>query len=203
MFLAILVPAVALAAEPAPASPTNAQPPTYAPGYPPPPGYVPPGYAPAVAVSAPAPPAKRVGIGYKVGNGLGFIGGDILIAPVEHLVLDLQANYFSYSTSGSTASGYGLAPAVQGRLNAGQVSSPYLGAGYLYARLTLGNVTSSGSGFFVNAGYEWRWVSGLGIIVGGGLCRLSELTATDGITTIHRAGGFGPNIEAGLRYMFL
>lgn len=77
--------------------------------------------------------SKRLGLGYKIGNGLGFVGADVIISPVDHVTLDLQANWFSASGNGATANGYGFAPAVQFHLFKGQVSSPYLGLGYIYS----------------------------------------------------------------------
>src|SRR5450759_5354287 len=87
----------------------------YPPGYYPPPGAYPPGYYPPPAEEPPHvdPPATatHLGIGYKIGNGLGFLGGDIVVSPIPHVVLDLQANTFSANTSSGTATGFGLAPA--------------------------------------------------------------------------------------------
>jgi len=156
----------------------------------------------------PAPPAdrvvmKRLGAGYKIGNGLGFVGADLIISPVEHLTLDLQVNWFSASSGGERASGYGVAPSVQFHLFKGQVSSPYLGIGFLHASLSLGNATASASGAFGNVGYEWRWESGIGILLGAGVARLGTVSATNGIDTVHVPGGTHFNLEVGVRYMFL
>ena len=87
--------------------------------------------------------SKHLGVGYKIGNGLGFVGGDILVSPIDHLTFDLQANWFSATSSGTSANGYGLAPAVQFHFFKGQRSSPYIGVGLLYATLTLDGITSS------------------------------------------------------------
>ena len=160
----------------------------------------------ARAQNEPSPEAvasKHLGIGYKIGNGLGFVGGDVLVSPVDHITLDLQANWFSLSSGGSSASGYGLAPALQLHLFSGYRSSPYLGLGYLYATITLEGVTASASGGFVNAGYEWRFPSGLGILLGGGISYLGNVNATNGVETVDSPGGTHPNLEVGLRYMFL
>jgi hypothetical protein len=147
---------------------------------------------------------KHLGVGFKIGNGMGLVGGDILISPIDHLTLDLQASYLSTGVSGGgTATGYGLAPTVQGHLFAGQRSSPYIGVGLLYATLTLDDVTASATGVVGNVGYEWRWTSGLGILLGGGVGHLGNVHATDGVTTIDSPGSTHFNIEAGLRFMFL
>jgi hypothetical protein len=206
--LVFLVTREAAAQQPPPPPPAYAPPGAYAPppGGPttpvaayPPPGY--PAYAPPPA--PPPPPEKHLGIGYKIGNGWGFLGGDVIISPVDHLSIDLQANTFSYAEPGGTATGYALAPGVQGRLYAGQISSPYLGIGYEYGKLSLNEVNVTLTGFFMNVGYEWRWESGLGILLGGGFNHISGARATNGIDTVDYAGGNLPNLEAGLRYMFL
>jgi hypothetical protein len=158
----------------------------------------------ALAADEELPSHKYIGIGFKIGNGMGFVGGDVIISPVNHLTLDLQANYLSTGvTGGGTATGYGLAPTLQGHLFSGQVSSPYLGVGALYATMSMEGVTASASGVVANAGYEWRWASGLGILLGGGIGYLGNIHATDGVTTVDAPGGSRFNIEAGLRYMFL
>ena len=38
-----------------------------------------------------------VGVGYKIGNGLGFLGADLLLRLIPHVVFDLQVNYLSFS----------------------------------------------------------------------------------------------------------
>jgi|GEM_PF-1822952 len=189
----------------------------YAPGYyPPPPGAYPPGYYappptpyPPAAQPEPAPsvvePAKAThfGVGYKIGNGLGLLGGDIILSPLPQVVLDLQANTFSVNTDYGTATGFGIAPALQLELRPPGISTPYIGAGYVYAKLGLNDVTASASGVFINAGYEWKWSFGMGIILGGGLCYLGKIEATDGSTTISQGAQWFPTLEFGLRFMFL
>jgi len=147
--------------------------------------------------------ATTLGVGYKIGNGLGFLGGDIVISPAPHIALDLQGNTFSAATTSGTATGYGLAPALQIYFNQPGISTPYTSVGYVFAKLSLGNVNASASGFFIDAGYEWKWSFGMGIIVGGGVCYLGNIKATDGYTTINKDAGLIPSIEAGIRWMFL
>src|SRR4051794_1657238 len=97
-----------------PPPPTTPPPPTPPPpppplglsrGWPPPPP--PPPYQPP-PVDPPAT-STHLGVGYKIGNGIGFLGGDLIISPIPHLALDLQANTFSVATSSGSAHGYGVA----------------------------------------------------------------------------------------------
>ncbi len=146
-----------------------------------------------------------VGVGYKIGNGVGFLGADLILRLLPHVVFDLQANYVSVSESingqDQTVTGYAFAPMVQFQLKS-IGHTPYLGVGLVYIHESLQNVTASGTGLLVNAGYEWRFASGVGVLVGAGIDDLGTLSATDGTTTIHQEGALLFNIEAGVRYFF-
>ncbi len=165
----------------------------------------PPGGPQAAEINAAAtqPSYRRsFGVGYKIGNGLGFQGADVVIGLTDQFSLGLQANNFSSTDSaGSKISGYGVAPFAEYRLNVSG-STPYLSAGLLYATLTLDDVRASASGGFANIGWQWRWQFGLAVHVGAGVGYLGSVKATDGINSIERSGGAHFNIESGLRYFF-
>src|SRR5438045_4002919 len=79
VLLAILAPSIAVADEPA-ATPPSATPP--------------------VAPQAEAARPERVlGVGYKLGNGIGFFGADVIISPMPHVSLDLYGTYVLYPAS--------------------------------------------------------------------------------------------------------
>jgi len=141
--------------------------------------------------------ARKIGIGYKIGNGIGFLGGDIVLRLIPHVALDLQASYASVGD----LSGYGLAPTLQLQLkDAGH--TPYLSGGLQYANLSNDTAAGYATGFVINAGYEWRFSSGLGILVGGGIQDLGTVHVTKGTATGTGSGGVNPNLEAGVRYFF-
>jgi hypothetical protein len=147
-----------------------------------------------------------VGVGYKIGNGLGFVGADLLLRLVPHVVFDLQANYVSlsepvYGGASQSVTGYGFAPTVQFQLKP-IGHTPYLGIGLVYVHESLNDVTASATGLLVNAGYEWRFASGVGVLVGGGIDDVGKLSATNGTTTIEQSGGVLFNLEIGARYYF-
>jgi hypothetical protein len=147
-----------------------------------------------------------VGIGYKIGNGLGLAGADLILRLFPHVVFDLQANYYSASTTtsdGSTQSvtGYGFAPTVQFQLKS-IGHTPYLGVGLVYVHESFQGATASATGFLLNAGYEWRFASGVGVLVGGGIDDLGSVHATNGTSTLDVPGAVLFNIEAGVRYYF-
>lgn len=163
--------------------------------------------APVATAESDAPPpapSKRLGVGYKIGNGLGFFGGDIIVNVVDHLALDVQANWLSIDGGGDgTATGWGLGGEAQVFLKAGQVSSPFLAVGLAHAHLALHDVTGSATGYFANAGYEFRWRSGLGILLGAGVGDVPSVHASSPEATLDTSGGVYFNIEAGVRFMFL
>src|SRR3954463_234606 len=149
---------------------------------------------------------RPVGVGYKIGNGLGVLGADLLLRLVPHVVFDLQANYVSlservYGGASQTVTGYGLAPTVQFQLKP-IGHTPYLGIGMVYVHESLNGVTASATGLLLNAGFEWRFASGVGVLVGGGIDDVATISATDGNTTIKQPGGVLFNLEVGVRYYF-
>lgn len=147
-----------------------------------------------------------IGLGYKIGNGLGFVGADVVGRFIPHLAIDLQANYLSVSVgqpSGSslTATGYGFAPMLQAQWKT-IGHTPYLGVGLVYAHESVEGASASATGFLLNAGYEWRFASGVGVLVGAGIDDLGTIHATSPTATLDAPGGVLFNLEAGVRYFF-
>jgi hypothetical protein len=201
-FALLAVSTPALADEVAPPPPAPAPAPAAAPaGYVAPPPVAP---TPAIYVAPPPPPEKHFGIGYKLGDGIGLLGADLIINPVPHLSVDLYGTYVSIAASnGQSGSGYAAAPELQAHLFEGRRSTPYVGVGLQYVHLTLGSAVGSGTGGFANVGYEWKWTNGLGIQLGAGVQYLQKVTATNGNVMLTTGGAVNPNLEFGIRYMFL
>jgi hypothetical protein len=190
-----------------PPAPVTAQAPP--PGYaPPPPGYAapPPGYGPPPPGYGPPPEApsrdRLFGVGYKAGNGIGFVGGDIIVGILPHLNLDVQASYFRVSTNGETAHGYAFAPMLQVHLTSGGKNTIYVAGGMQYAHVELSGVSANVKGIVGNLGYIWKWPSGFGILLGGGIQHFWGVAESNGSTVIARDAGTFPNIEFGVRKMF-
>jgi len=141
---------------------------------------------------------RKIGVGYKIGNGLGFEGGDVVLRLLPHVVFDLQANY----VASSEASGFGVAPTVQ--LDLKSIGhTPYVSAGVIYAQLSNADVAVHVTGFVANAGYDWRFASGIGVMVGGGFGDVASVHVTRGdATDVDTRTGVRLNLEAGVRYFF-
>jgi hypothetical protein len=155
---------------------------------------------PGLAQSSPSS-ARQVGMGYKLGDDLGYFGADLILSPLPHIALDLQGSWINKKLG---ASGFGLAPALQFFLFGEGRSTPYLSVGYAHVWLTFDDgVTGAGSAVFANLGYEWKWRSGLGILLGGGILYAGNVSTSDnGRTLILGEDGLKANVEAGVRYMF-
>ena len=130
--------------------------------------------------SSAAPENTNLGIGYKLGNGLGFAAADLIVNPLPNVSLDLQGGLVDGS--------FGVAPAIQ--LHMDPLNGPYVGAGYKYVRGT--DSVASQHGAFANVGWQFRPVTNVGVILGVGY--LQGLRASN-------EGTF--NYEAGVRYFFM
>jgi hypothetical protein len=161
--------------------------------------------APRRRLSTPDDPATNthVGLGYKIGNGLGFFGLDTIVSPVPHIAFDLQFSLFSVSTTNGTAVGIGWAPMLQLYFNDPGRSTAYFGVGWVHASAAKDGINASVNGVAANLGYEWKWQSGLGILLGGGISILGDVSATDRVNTVSIDGGTHFNLEFGLRYMVM
>tara|TARA_R110002096_G_scaffold299503_6_gene494162 strand:- start:63341 stop:63802 length:462 start_codon:yes stop_codon:yes gene_type:complete len=145
---------------------------------------------------APSKHKPTFGVGYKVGNGVGSIGADIIVSPIPHLSFELQASWLS-----DFDSGYAVLPSVVASLW-DQGSTPYIKAGALYLSATLDDATGTGTGGFANIGYEWKLQSGLGIQLGGGVSYIQDRTVVSDNQIASIGGKVNPNLELGLRYRF-
>jgi len=155
--------------------------------------------------STPDAPATNthVGIGYKIGNGIGFLGADAILSPVPHLALDFQISVFSASTTSGSVDGIGLAPMLQLSFNDPGRSTLYMAVGWIHASASLQNINASVNGFAANVGYEWKWPNGFGVLLGGGVAIQGNATATNGSNTVSISGGAHPNLELGFRFMLI
>lgn len=103
---------------------------------------------------------NTLGVGYKLGNGLDFVGADLIYNPLPNLSLDLQI--------ASLPGRVGFAPQVQYHLD--PLNGPYVGVGYL---------ASTFSGVFGNVGWNLRPFPNVGVQAGVGYQRL--IGAPDGL----------------------
>jgi hypothetical protein len=200
-------------AKPAPAAPEayDAPPPAAPPVEEPAPATPPPADAvPAPTVNASATPAapeiprKRLGVGYHIGNGWGFVGGDVIVQVVDHLTLDLMVNRLSVDAGGGQdATGWAFGGEAQLHLKEGWQPSFYLGLGISRGSLSLEDVTASGVLTFANVGYDIRLANGLGILIGCGVQHLGTVHGSSAQASIDVEGYTSFNLEAGLRFMFL
>lgn len=128
------------------------------------------------------------GIGYKLGNDIGFLGADLILNPHPNVSLDLQVGMDQGGTEQSTVA---FAPAIQFHMTPmGPIGAPYVGVGYKY-RLGTSEIQAA-QGVFGNVGWQFRPMPSVGILVGVGYQQRLE-PANEGIF----------NYEAGIRYFFM
>lgn len=149
--------------------------------------------APAVAEPLQAVAQPMFGAGYKVGNGLGLAGVDLVLQPLPRWGLDLQI--------ARSAIGVDLAPAVQYHLD--PASGTYLSLGYNRTALEVFGQPLGRNGLFANVGRQWQPWPRVGVIAGVGYH--VALPSTDVVfgQTVNSAGWGAVNFEFGLRYYFL
>ncbi len=121
-------------------------------------------------------PAPMLGVGYKLGNGIGFVGADVIVNPMPNVSLDLQL--------ASTDGGFGYAPAIQYHMD--MANGPYVGVGYRGELNTAANL----SGLFGNVGWHYMPMNNIGVM--GGIGYQKVIGGTDAV-----------NYEAGVRYYFM
>ncbi len=135
-----------------------------------------PASTPVYASQSTALSNNLLGIGYKLGNGIGFTGADLIINPLSNLSLDLQV--------ASSDGVFAVAPALQ--LHLDPAGGPYVGVGYQRAV----SVANAANGAFGNVGWQWKPLANWGIQAGVGYQQII-------------GGEGGLNFEFGTRYFFM
>ena len=122
---------------------------------------------------------NTLGIGYKLGNGIGFTGVDLIVHPMPNVSLDLQGSM----TEGTFA----FAPSIQFLMD--PMNGPYIGVGYQHVLGTSSVATAQGA--FANVGWQFRPITNVGVILGVGYQQLFQPSNEGNL-----------NYEAGVRYFF-
>lgn len=139
-----------------------------------------------------------VGLGYHAGNFIGPLAFDIIVRPLPHIALDVQAGY---SREGVTTGRLGLAPHLQWEFWRGP-RTPYLGLAYRFEKVWVDEASATSTGGFLIGGWQMRWRSGLGILFGVGVLYKTAVNIRTASATYYSSGGFFGTYEIGLRYFF-
>jgi hypothetical protein len=141
-----------------------------------------------------------------IGNGLGFLGAGVVVAPWRQLTFELQVSHLEGQTSPPTDQnpiGWGVAPLVRAYWWPDGTIVPYAAAGGAVTRLTYRSLAWTTTGLFATAGVEWRtddqsWR----FLAGAGFRYSPAVSVSDGSGWIHEDRYLGINLELGMRYMF-
>ena len=148
-----------------------------------------------------APPRDRiVGVGFHTGNFIGPLAFDVIIRPLPHIAVDLQAGYWSASDIG--AHGLVVAPQLQWEFRRGWRSTPYAGLAFRYEEDWSDGVTATSKGGFLVGGWQFRWRSGFGVLLGGGVLYMTSVTLNTPRAGYGSSGGWFGTYEVGVRYFF-
>lgn len=156
----------------------------------------------ARADDAPAVRTTHVGLGWHGGNGLGYLGGDVIVFASQRLALDVQLAFHREDLGMASLTSYAVAPAVRAYLR-GEGFTPYAAVGAFLVRKTAGSLTWNRTGVFANVGPEWRSPSGFRIFLGAGLRYAPAVAVSNASDRIEEDREHGVNLEFGVRYMFL
>jgi hypothetical protein len=162
------------------------------------PGMVEPTVDSSIDTSVVATPARRYGVGYVRGAGLGNYGVSAAMTAGKRLVP--QVLLFGFHSGGQT--GFAIAPAIQLSFVDNRQNSPFLSAGVQYHRLWFGDASGGGLGGFANLGWELWFGKRVAIQLGIGLNIKQTIVANDGLVRMSQAASFGLHWDAGIRYWY-
>jgi hypothetical protein len=151
---------------------------------------------PAMAEAAPREPI--VGVGYHPGNFIGPLAFDVILRPLPHIAVDLQVSPWSLDDN---VHKLGIAPQLQWEFRRGW-QTPYVGLAFRYEEVWSGAVTASSKGGFLVGGWQWRWPSGFGVLVGGGVLYMTPVALNAPRVGYWSSGGLYGTYEVGVRYFF-
>jgi hypothetical protein len=147
-----------------------------------------------------APQRDRiVGMGLHAGNFIGPLAFDVIIRPLPHIAVDLQTGYWSSEIG---AHGLAFAPQLQWELRRGWRSTPYAGLAFRYEEDWLDGVRATSKGGFLVGGWQFRWHSGFGALLGGGVLYKTSVALNTPRAVYGSSGGWFGTYEVGGRYFF-
>jgi hypothetical protein len=138
-----------------------------------------------------------LGVGFHPGNFIGPLAFDVILRPLPHIAVDLQVGTWSYNN----VHGLGVGPQVQWEFRRAW-QTPYAGLAFRYEEVWSDGVKASSKGGFLVGGWQWRWQSGFGALVGGGVLYMSPVTLNAPRVGYWSSGGLYGTYEVGVRYFF-
>lgn len=139
-----------------------------------------------------------VGVGYHPGNFIGPVAFDVIIRPLPHIAADLQGGYSSLEND---VHGLAVAPQVQWEFLRGW-QTPYLGLAFRYAEDWTDGMKATSKGGFLVGGWQFRWQSGFGVLVGVGVLYRTSINLNSPRAGYYSSGGLSGTYEGGVRYFF-
>ena len=139
-----------------------------------------------------------VGLGYHPGNFIGPLAFDVIVCPWSHLAFDLQVGYWSLEND---VHGLGIGPQLQWRFLRGW-QTPYVATVFRYEEVWSDGVRADSKGGALIGGWQCRWQSGIGLLVGVGVLYMGPITLSSPAAGYYSSGGVYGTYEVGVRYFF-
>lgn len=139
-----------------------------------------------------------VGLGLHPGNFIGPLAFDVIVCPWAHLAFDLQVGYWSLENN---VRGLGVGPQLQWRFLRGW-QTPYMAALFRYEEVWSDGVRADSKGGALIGGWQFRWQSGIGLLLGVGVLYMSSITLSSPSAGYYSSGGTYGTYEVGVRYFF-
>jgi len=109
----------------------------------------------------------------------------VILRPLPHVAVDVQVGALSLDNG---VHGLDVAPQLQWELlRAWQ--TPYMGLGFRYEEVWLDGVTATSKGGSLVGGWQFRWQSGFGVLVGGGALYRTPVTLNAPSAGYYSSGG--------------
>ena len=139
-----------------------------------------------------------VGVGYHPGNFIGPLAFDVIVRPSPHIAADIQAGYWSLEND---VHALAVAPQVQWEFLPGW-QTPYLGLGFRFEEAWSDGMKATSKGGFLVGGWQCRWRSGFGVLVGVGVLYRTSINLNSSTGGYYSSGGWSGTYEGGVRYFF-
>ena len=140
-----------------------------------------------------------VGVGYHPGNFIGPLAFDVILRPLPHIALDVQAAALRLDNG---VRGLDVAPELQWEFRRSWRTTPYVGLGFRYEDVWSDGVTATSKGGFLVGGWQFRSQSGFGLLLGGGVLYMTPVTLNSPRAGYGSSGGWSGTYEVGVRYFF-
>jgi len=138
-------------------------------------------------------------VGFHPGNFVGPLAFDVILRPLPHVDFDVQVGY--WTAVDGRVHALAFAPALQWEWFR-RWQTPYVGLAFRYEEDWSDGVTATSKGGALTGGWQFRWQSGLGLLLGIGVLYMTPIDLNSPNAGHYSSGGWYGTYEVGVRYFF-